>query len=306
MLQRIHFEPMINFSRNIISLSRVRQWYKNSLLFIGIIFSLNLFIFSLWISVILAFISFCMLSSSAYIVNDAVDFNNDRIHPIKNQRPISSGKISRKIGIAISFFLMIVGLFIAFNINLQFFVISIIFLAFTNSYSIYLKHFAIIDAIIIGINFVIRAIAGCVAINVSISPWIISCVLLLALLLVFGKRRQELIILQYKANNHRASLQDYSLENLDEIICITACALLISYSLYAYGTDYHQMMITIPIIIYALFRYMILLHSKNIGGDPELILKDKGIRTAFLIWAFISLIVLYYLPEITIQLLGFT
>ena len=306
MLQRIHFEPMINFSRNIISLLRVRQWYKNFLLFIGIIFSLNLFIFSLWISVILAFISFCLLSSSAYIVNDAVDFTKDRIHPVKNKRPIPSGKISRKLGIVISIFLMIVGLITAFNINLQFFVISIIFLIFTNSYSIYFKQFAIIDAIIIGINFVIRAIAGCIAINVLISPWIILCVLLLALLLVFGKRRQELIILQHEANNHRGSLQDYSIETLDTMMSIIICTLLISYSLYAYFTVYHLMMITIPIIIYILLRYTSLVHSKNIGGEPELILKDKGILTAILIWAVISIVVLYYLPEITGNWLGFT
>lgn len=305
MSNRLHSGSVMT-PMDIISLLRVKQWYKNVLVFVGIIFSLNFFNFSMWFDVILAFFAFCMLSSSAYIINDVLDFNKDKIHPIKCQRPIPSGKISIKNGIVISCILLIVGLIIAFCINFQFFLISILFLGLTNIYSFYLKQFVIIDAIVIGINFVIRATAGCIAIKVPISPWITLCALLLALFLVFGKRRHELTILQSEANNHRNSLKEYSIETIDEMISITASALLISYSLYTFFTEHRWMMITIPIIMYGLFRYILLVHSKNMGGEPELILIDKGILFSVLGWTFLSVIILYNIPEITVKLLGFT
>ena len=157
---------------NILTSMRPKQWYKNLLLFVGIVFSLNILNFSMWFNVISAFVIFCMLSGSEYIINDILDIEKDRQHPVKRKRPIASGELKIYHAFVFSFALISVALFGAYLINLKFFSISVLFLLSTLVYSFWLKHVVIVDALVIFINFVIRAIAGCLVIDVFISPWL--------------------------------------------------------------------------------------------------------------------------------------
>ncbi|MFC1937213.1 UbiA prenyltransferase family protein [Chloroflexota bacterium] len=284
---------------------RPYQWYKNALIFIGIVFSLNLFNFSLWLSVIAAFLIFCALSGSEYIINDVIDVNKDRRHPAKSKRPIASGRL--RISHAVSFALLMTGvaLYGAYLINLYFFGISVLFFISTLAYSLWLKRIILVDALMISINFVIRAVAGSLAINVAISPWIILCGLLLALFLIFGKRRHEIILLGEDAKNHRGILASYNIEMLEHMTSIVAGALIISYSLYTFLAENLLMMTTIPVVIYGIFRYLLLVHSKDIGGEPEVIFKDRGMVISIIIWIILSLVILYIVPGNILERFGY-
>jgi len=284
---------------------RPEQWYKNIVIFVGIVFASNTLDFSMWLQVIYAFLIFCALSGSEYIINDILDAERDRKHPIKSKRPIASGELKIAHAIAFSVFLIVIALFGAYLINLKFFGISILFLILTLTYSFWLKHIILIDASMISINFTIRAIAGCLAINVPISPWIIICAFLLALLLVFGKRRHEIILLGEDAEGHRNILKSYTTGMLEQMISITAGALIISYSLHTFLTGNLWMMITIPVVIYGILRYLFLLHAENIGGEPEIIFKDKGMVISIIIWILLCLIILYDVPGCIFERLGY-
>jgi 4-hydroxybenzoate polyprenyltransferase len=272
---------------------RPKQWYKNLVLFIGIIFSLNFFNYQMLISVISAFLAFCMISGSEYIINDILDRNRDRIHPRKRNRPIASEKLKVSHAILFAIILLILAFTIAYEINIQFLEISLAYFILIICYSLYLKHIAIVDVLTISTGFVLRAVAGCIAIKVSISPWLIICAFLVALFLALGKRRHELILLENGANNHRQVLDNFSPEMLDKMIDIVTSTLIMSYSLYTFLTNNTWLMMTIPIVIYGIFRYIFLTSSKNIGGEPEILLKDKGIVTCITLWIFMVMGLLY-------------
>ena len=285
---------------NLLTSMRPKQWYKNLLLFVGIVFSLNILNFSMWFNVISAFVIFCMLSGSEYIINDILDVKKDRQHPVKRKRPIASGELKIYHALVFSFVLISVALAGAYLINLKFFGISVLFLLLTLVYSFWLKHVVIVDALMISINFVIRAIAGCLAIGVSISPWLIVCAFLLALFLAFGKRRHELALLGNRAESHRKILAEYSTELLEQMMSISTGALIVSYSMYTFMIGNRYMMFTIPFVIYGLFRYLFLVHLKNIGGEPEMIFKDKGMVICMAIWIILCVIILYGIPEVVL------
>ena len=223
-------------AKGLIRTLRPNQWYKNTLIFMGIVFSLNILNLSMWLQVVYAFLIFCALSGSEYIINDILDVEKDRRHPIKSKRPIASGELKVSYAISFSLILIVIALAGAYWINLKFFGISILFLLLTLSYSFWLKHIILVDALMISINFVIRATAGCLAINVAISPWITICALLLALFLAFGKRRHEVILLGEDAKSHRKILGGYSTEMLDMMIGVTGGALIVAYSLHTFLT----------------------------------------------------------------------
>jgi 4-hydroxybenzoate polyprenyltransferase len=271
---------------------RPKQWYKNLVLFIGIIFSLNFFNTNMWMSSISAFITFCMISSSEYIINDIFDRERDRAHPRKRNRPIASGKLKASHALSFAVVLLILAFIGASQINIQFLGISLAYFILIIFYSLYFKHIAIVDVLTISIGFVLRAVAGCIAINVSISPWLIICAFLVALFLALGKRRNELTLLVNGANDHRQVLDGFSPEILDHMSTIVMASLIMSYSLYTFLTDNVWMMITIPIVVYGLFRYLFLAHSKNMGGEPEELFKDIGIITCIILWIVISMGVL--------------
>lgn len=272
---------------------RPRQWYKNVVIFIGIVFSLNLLNLSLWIDAITAFIIFCVLSGSIYIINDVLDVEKDKSHPKKRQRPIPSGRLKINYAIISFVLLVVISLGVSYMINLFFFISALTFFMLLLIYSIFLKNIIIVDIMVISTGFVLRAIAGCLAVGVIISPWLIICAFLLALFLGIGKRRHELVLLGKNAANHRKILDGYNTEMLDQMTNITTSALIMSYSLYTFFTGKIFIMLTIPFVVYGLFRYIYLVHAENFGGEPEMLFKDKGMLLSMILWVLLVMIVLY-------------
>lgn len=272
---------------------RPRQWYKNLVIFIGIVFSLNLLNFNLWIDAAAAFAVFCALSGSIYLINDILDIEKDKNHPKKRLRPIASGKLKPAHAMVFALSIIIIVLGIAYLINTLFLGAAITFFLLILIYSVFLKHIIIVDIMIISTGFVIRAIAGCLAVSVLISPWLIICAFLLALFLGIGKRRHELVLLGEKSGEHRKILDGYSTEMLDQMINITTSALIMSYSLYTFFTGKIFIMLTIPFVFYGIFRYMYLVHTENFGGEPEMLFKDKGMLMSMVLWVLLVISVLY-------------
>ena len=283
---------------------RPKQWYKNLILFVGIVFSHNLFSFSMWFDIISAFTIFCMLSGGDYVINDILDIERDKRHPTKRKRPIASGRLKKSHAILFATILIILALSGSYLINSLFFVVSIMFFLLHNAYTLFLKHIILVDVLTISTNFVIRAVAGCLAISVLISPWLIICAFLLALFLALGKRRHELVLLGEAAKGHRKILEEYSTEMLDQMIGITSGALIISYSLYTFLADDSYMMLTIPFAVYGLFRYLFLVHAKSFGGETEMIFKDKGMMLSMVLWAVLVVLILYGVPDVVIGYVG--
>lgn len=273
---------------------RPKQWYKNLIIFIGIVFSLNLVNLNLWITVISAFIIFCLLSGSLYLINDVLDIKKDIKHPQKCERPIPSGKLKPYLAIISAVIFIIFSLIWSYFINMPFFITAISYLILIMIYSLFLKQFIIVDILIISSGFVLRAIAGAFAISVMVSSWLIICTFLLALFLALGKRRQELFLLGENAREHRQSLNGYTTDMLDQMIIITTSMLIMSYSLYTFFTGNILLMITIPFAFYGIFRYFFLIHSENIGGEPEMLFKDKGMLCSMIIWIILVIGVLYF------------
>jgi len=272
---------------------RPKQWYKNLILFVCLVFSANLFNVSMWYAIIAAFVIFCILSGSDYTINDVIDRKKDREHPTKSKRPIAAGKLNVGSALFFAIVFIILSLYWAYTINLAFFGISLVFFIAHTLYSSLLKKFVIVDVLTISVNFIIRAIAGCLAISVFISPWLIICTFLLALLLALGKRRMELILLGKKAEKHRNNLKEYSMAMLDQMINITAGALVISYSLYTFLADKIYLMFTIPFALYGIFRYLLLLRNDGIGENPELLFKDLGMLICLILWIIVIIFVFY-------------
>lgn len=282
---------------------RPRQWYKNLVVFLGIVFSLNLLNFNLWIDVIAAFSVFCALSGSLYIVNDIIDIEKDKNHPKKRMRPIASGKLKTNSAWISAVILIIIALGVSYLINVLFLSAAITFFLLILIYSLFLKHFIVVDMMVISTGFVIRAIAGCLAIGVLIiSPWLIIGTFILALFLAIGKRRHELVLLGDKAVNHRKILKGYSTQMLDQMMNITTSALIMSYALYTFFTGKIYMMLTIPFAFYAIFRYIYMVHTENFGGEPEMLFKDRGMLLSMILWVILVVAVLY--GNVIFRLLG--
>lgn len=254
---------------------------------------MNLLNIEMWFTAISAFVIFCMLSGSEYIINDIIDLKKDRAHPVKRNRPIASSRLRVSHALIFAILLIVCVGGGSWLINARFFTVSMIYFVLILSYSLFLKYIIIVDLLVISIGFVIRAVAGCLAVDVFISPWLIICAFLLALFLALGKRRHELILLGDEAKNHRRILAECSTEMLDQMISITSGALIISYSLYTFLADNYYMMLTIPFAIYGLFRYLFLVHARNVGGEPEMLFKDKGMLVCMILWGVLAVGVLY-------------
>lgn len=280
---------------DILLLLRPRQWTKNLLLFAGIIFSLNLFQLTLLYNSLIAFISFCLLSSCVYIVNDIVDIEDDRKHPKKRNRPLAAGKIGIRQAVAVLIILLIISFYLAWSLNTLFLILGIIFFALCLTYSLWIKYMVILDVFAIAYGFLLRAAAGGVAINVEISPWLLVCTLLLSLFLALTKRRQESVNMKDNGKWYRKVLEQYSVQYLDQLISIVTAATILAYSLYTFTASRSPLyMVTIPFVIYGIFRYLYLVHNEKLGENPEeILLSDIPTIVNIILWVLVSILILY-------------
>ena len=274
---------------------RPKQWYKNSLLFAGIVFSANILNVSMCVTTLLAFIYFCMLSAGEYLINDILDRASDKRHPLKSQRPIASGQLKVSHAFLFALLLIVLALLGSYlTISLNFFIIAASYAILVLLYSLIFKHFVIADVLAISTGFVVRAAAGALAINVFVSPWLIICTFLLALFLALEKRWHEAVTLGGDAEAHRSSLSQYSAKTLKQLIGITNGALIVSYLLWTFFTGNVAMLLTAPFAIYGLFRYLYLVHQKGSGVEPEVVFKDKAILINLGIWGILVISIILY------------
>jgi 4-hydroxybenzoate polyprenyltransferase len=270
---------------------RPHQWIKNALVFGGLIFSQSLFQLQPMLLTIQAFLLFCFAASSVYLLNDLNDLHEDRLHPKKKLRPLAAGLISPTLVRAAMLFLASLSLFGAFLINAAFGCIVATYLVMNIAYSVKLKHVVIVDVMIIAVGFVLRAVAGAVAIGAVPSPWLVLCTMTLALLVGFGKRRNELAVLKDGASDHRACLEGYSPQFLDLMMTISGAAAFVTYTLYTMADETaarfgsHALVLSTPFVIYGIFRYLFLIHEKSEGGDPsKLFATDKPMLVNGALW----------------------
>jgi 4-hydroxybenzoate polyprenyltransferase len=280
--------------KDILISMRPKQWYKNLVVFIGIVFSLNLLNFNLWINVISAFVAFCLLSGSIYIINDYLDIEKDRKHPKKCKRPLASGELKASHALLFSAIFIFTALLLSYIVNIRLFITSVAFFSLIIIYSLFLKEIILVDILTISSGFVLRAVAGCMAIGVFVSPWLIICTFLLALFLALGKRRHELLLLKSKAGSHRKILEGYSKDMLDQMTNITTATLIMSYSLYTFFATNIYIMVTIPLAFYGVFRYLFLIYNSEVGGEPEMLFKDRSMICCMCLWVLIVVGVLYF------------
>ena len=279
--------------------ARPKQWTKNLIVFGPLVFAHDLFSPALVTRAVQAFIAFCLVSSAAYVVNDLLDVENDRQHPTKCFRPIASGQLGLAQAVSLAVSLAAAGLALAFAVDVGAGLAAAAYSLLMLAYSTALKHLAIIDVFAIAAGFILRAVAGALAIHVVISPWLYVCTLLLALFLGFSKRYNELLVLQDSASSHRRSLEDYSPELLRQIIGTITATMVMAYSLYTFSASSvpsdHSMMLTIPFVLYGIFRYQYLVHHKQLGGAPELVLlRDVPLALDIVLWGLTSVAVLYF------------
>jgi 4-hydroxybenzoate polyprenyltransferase len=283
----------------IIRTMRPRQWPKNAFLFAALVFDLQLTSPVPLIRTVIGFLLLCVASGLVYVINDLVDLPYDRQHPVKRHRPIASGEFPVSAARATAVVLAAVTLAGSLALDFRFALIVSIYVVSNLLYSFWLKHIPIVDVFVVASGFVLRVAAGVVLLTVErFSPWLYVCMSLLALYLGFGKRRAEMVLLAQDANTHRRVLDGYTLPLLDSYILIVSGTSIVAYSLYTFSAPNlpgnHLMMLTIPFVIYAIFRYQLLIHVENAGGAPEeMLLSDRPLLISILLWGLSAVAVLY-------------
>ena len=285
--------------RSLLKTMRPRQWTKNIFVFAALVFDGKLFHLTGFLRTLAGFGLFCLISSAVYIFNDLLDVKSDRQHPVKKNRPIASGKLPVPIAIVAGTVLALVALGMGYLLAWQFGLTVLVYFVLMLAYSTWLKHIPILDVLILAAGFVLRVHSGTTLITVErFSPWLYVLMTLLALYLGFGKRRAELALLAGDATNHRKVLDGYTLPLLDQFITIVSSTTILAYSLYTFDRlpGNHTLMLTIPFVVYALFRYLYLIEVKHIGGEPEeILLTDRPFQISIVLWALAVLLVFYLL-----------
>jgi 4-hydroxybenzoate polyprenyltransferase len=273
---------------------RPRQWTKNLLLFAGIIFAAQLGDLTRWAEAVAAFAAYCAASSASYLVNDIRDAPHDRAHPVKRSRPIARGELSSRAGATLATALVAVAFLLVAPLGLASILFLCTFLVLQAAYTLSLKHLVLLDVMTIGGLFVVRAAAGAAAVDVRISPWLLLCTALLALFLALAKRRGELVLVGAEATPGRPVLEGYSLALVDQLVTIVAASTVISYCLYTFtARDSKAMMITIPFVVFGVFRYLLLMHRRDLGEEPEeVLLRDLAILVCIAAWAACAAVIL--------------
>lgn len=280
----------------IVKLLRPKQWIKNFFIFAAIVFSGNFFNRDVLYANIFTFILFCFTSSSIYVLNDLVDIEKDRCHPDKKNRPLPSGRVSKKAAITLDFFLVLGVLYFSYTyLSMKVMAILVTYMVMNVAYCFKLKNVVIIDVMIITFGFVLRVESGSLSTGVQVSPWLFLCTILLSLFLALNKRKSEIITLKEKSGAHRKILEDYSVDMLDKMLTIVTPSILMAYCLYTFSSVQSKTMIfTIPFVLYGIFRYQYLMDKKNIGGKPEDVFgKDKPFLINIVLWGLSVLTIIY-------------
>ena len=285
----------------LIKTMRPKQWIKNIVIFAPLIFDVKLFQLRYLAQTVTGFVLLCLMSGTVYVINDLADIEKDRQHPKKRNRPLASGQLKPTVATIAAIVVPLAALPIGFLLHPVFGGILTLYLLIQLAYSFWLKNVVIIDVMLIASGFLLRVAGGVPLVDAQrFSPWLYICMMLLALLFGFGKRRHELVLLKENANMHRQSLEEYNLPLLDHVISIVTASTLLAYALYTFSAEglppNHTMMLTIPFVLYAIFRYLYLVHVKELGGAPEEIaLSDRPLQVTFLLWGLSVVIVMYLL-----------
>jgi 4-hydroxybenzoate polyprenyltransferase len=278
---------------------RPKQWLKNLIVFAPLVFDRQLDQWEPLLRTLAGFGLLCLLSSTVYLVNDLADIEKDRLHPKKRLRPLAAGRLSKQTATAAAVVLPLLAVPLSFALDWRFGIIAVVYLINNLLYSFWLKHVVLVDVLLLASGYVLRVASGVVLIVVErFSPWLYLVITLGALFMGFGKRRGELLLMNNGSAASRRVLQDYTLPFLDELINIVATATIMAYSLYTFSApnlpENHAMMLTIPFVVYGIFRYLYLIHVKGEGGAPdELVLVDRPLQAAFVLWGVLAVAVLY-------------
>lgn len=279
---------------------RPGQWTKNLIVFAALIFAERLFDVSAVLLTMTAFAVFCALSGAVYLVNDVMDRDNDRQHPLKRHRPVASNAVSVPVALGAAASIGGVSLLAAFALGKSFGLVASVYLALQLFYSGPLKHMVIVDVLSVAVGFVLRAAAGALVIDVTISHWLLVCTILLALFIALAKRRHELILLSGDASTHRPILGEYSPYLLDQMISVVTASTLIAYIFYTISPETEEKFgtswlgLTIPFPLYGIFRYLYLVHQREGGGSPsELLLSDRPLLICIVLWVIAVVLIIY-------------
>jgi len=280
---------------------RPRQWPKNVFVFVALFFDGQVINVTSLLHTVLAFVLLCLMSSGVYLMNDLADIESDRRHPTKRFRPLPAGELQKGTAGAAAVFFALGSLTAGFALSTGFGLILLAYLVTQIAYTFWLKHVVLLDVSIVAAGFILRIAAGVTIIDVQrFSPWLYIFGGFLALFLVVGKRRHELVLLGDDARHHRAILQEYNLELIDRMLGIITTGAVVSYSLYTFLSEglpeNHAMMLTIPFVLYGIFRYLYLIHVRNEGGAPEeIVLRDRPFQVTILLYGLAAFIALYIL-----------
>jgi len=285
----------LNKISSIISLLRVQQWYKNIIIFFGIVFALELVSPANIFVSILGFIALCLITSAGYIRNDILDLQQDKIHPEKCKRPLPSGQITLKKANTVFLIIIGIGLLLSFSLDLLFGVFMIALIINTEIYSRITKNIVFLDVFAIGINFVIRAVCGIVLINTPISPWIVFGVFCVALFLGFMKRKSEITTLKNSASSHRKVLSRYTKFSLNISVFISAMMIITIFTIYSVigPFDDGRLILTIPFIALIILRQLYLSKINHILIQKNEFYKDKLTAIVIISYSIFTLILLY-------------
>ena len=287
--------------RDLIRSMRPRQWPKNAFVFVALLFDRKFFDPASVLPTVVAFVLLCLMSGAVYLMNDLADIESDRRHPTKRHRPLPSGRLNPRVAGVAAVVLATVSLVAGYFLSRELAVILLLYLLSQIAYTFRLKHVVLIDVLTIAAGFVLRIAAGVAVIDVErFSPWLYIFGGFLALFMALGKRRHELVLLGGEAANHRAILDDYNLDLIDRLQGVVTTSAVVSYSLYTFLAeglpDNHAMMLTIPFVLYGIFRYLYLIHIRNEGGAPEeILLRDRPFQVNLLFYGLTVFVALYLL-----------
>jgi len=279
---------------------RPRQWVKNLFVFGGLVFGQRLFDLPAVGTALAAFLVFCGLSGAIYLLNDVADRDKDRLHPDKRTRPVASGRLPAGVALGAAAALIVTGLTAAIWLSLPFGLAAAAYVVLLSAYSAWLKHVVIVDVLVVALGFVLRAAGGALAIGVAISGWLLICTILLALFLALGKRRHEVLTLEEGAARHRPILAEYSAGLLDQMIAVVTASTVTAYALYTMSPEtvakFHTSLLplTLPFVLYGIFRYLYLLYRRQLGGNPsDMVVRDRALLVNTLLWLVVVLLIVY-------------